>query len=133
MCNPGTANMKGYQTHHHITFRRYPNKVVGVNDDGDREVMIVDAPEMETCHTRSASVQSISASSMEKTCCCGIHIPFPPRQNEHIAYLFALHYELSLPWNYHSIDNHFFLQLKSCSRGLMEQRRVPENEVKHHI
>jgi len=47
--------------------------------------------------------------------CDGIVLEFPPGQNSHIAYPFVLHNELSLPWNYQSTDNKFFLRSKTCS------------------
>jgi hypothetical protein len=78
--------------------------------------MIIDAPEIEKWQV----ARSLSISSREETPCCGIRVIFPPGQNEHVAYPFALHSELSVPWNYHSVDNQFFLQSKSCARSSVQ-------------
>ena len=78
-------------------------------------MMIVDAPDVKTQQV----AQSPSIGLMEKSPCSGICVLFLLGQNEHIAYPFGLHNKLSLSWNYHSINNQFFLQSESCSRSLV--------------
>lgn len=52
----------------------------------------------------------------ETTPCIGIHLRFPPGKDHHTSYPFGIHSACSVPWNYHSIDDHFYLQSKGCSR-----------------
>ncbi|KAH9004151.1 hypothetical protein EDB86DRAFT_3208354 [Lactarius hatsudake] len=48
--------------------------------------------------------------------CEGTRITFPEGTNHHMSYPFGLHSERSVPWNYHSIDDAFYLQAKSCQK-----------------
>jgi hypothetical protein len=48
--------------------------------------------------------------------CEGILVKFPEGANHHILYLFGIHSEHSVPWNYRSTDNAFYLQAKSCQK-----------------
>ncbi|KAJ7246639.1 hypothetical protein C8J57DRAFT_1081377 [Mycena rebaudengoi] len=46
----------------------------------------------------------------------GLELIFPPTQNQHIAYPFAIHSIMQLPWNYYSEGDHFFLRATFCSK-----------------
>lgn len=48
--------------------------------------------------------------------CDGIPITFPEGANHHMCYPFGIHSECSIPWNYRSIDDTFYLQAKSCQK-----------------
>jgi hypothetical protein len=41
---------------------------------------------------------------------------FPEGKNEHASYPFGMHSERSIPWNYRSIDDKFYIQAKSCQK-----------------
>ncbi|KAJ7355473.1 hypothetical protein DFH08DRAFT_954947 [Mycena albidolilacea] len=46
--------------------------------------------------------------------CPGVQLTFPPGENQHTSYPFGLHAEFSLPWNYFSEGEHFFLRSNRC-------------------
>ncbi|KAH9010206.1 hypothetical protein EDB83DRAFT_2322517 [Lactarius deliciosus] len=48
--------------------------------------------------------------------CKGTLITFPEGMNHHMLYPFGLHNEHSVPWNYHLINDAFYLQAKSCQK-----------------
>ncbi|KAH9009043.1 hypothetical protein EDB85DRAFT_1903531 [Lactarius pseudohatsudake] len=48
--------------------------------------------------------------------CGGVVITFPEGTNHHMSYPFGMHSERSMPWNYHSIDDTFYIQAKSCQK-----------------
>ena len=50
------------------------------------------------------------------TACKGILIEFPAGKNHHISYPFGLHNEQIIPWDYHSVNNDFYIQAKSCQK-----------------
>ncbi|KAJ7847451.1 hypothetical protein B0H14DRAFT_3867465 [Mycena olivaceomarginata] len=54
--------------------------------------------------------------------CPGVRLTFPPGENQHTSYPFGLHAEFSLPWNYFSEGEHFFLRSNCC------RQRVPGPE-----
>ncbi|KAJ7312894.1 hypothetical protein DFH08DRAFT_625075, partial [Mycena albidolilacea] len=54
--------------------------------------------------------------------CPGVRLAFPPGENQHTSYPFGLHAEFSLPWNYFSEGEHFFLRSNRC------RQRVPGPE-----
>jgi hypothetical protein len=49
--------------------------------------------------------------------CEGILVVFPTGKNEHTSYPFGLHNERSIPWNYRSVDDSFYIQAKSCQKS----------------
>ena len=55
-----------------------------------------------------------------KTACNGISVLFQDGQSYHTAYPFGLHAKLQLLWNYHSIDNVFYIQSRSCKSALVQ-------------
>jgi hypothetical protein len=55
-----------------------------------------------------------------KCTCKGILIEFPDGKDQHTSYSFGLHRERSLPWNYQSIDDSFYIQAKSCQKWSSE-------------
>lgn len=56
--------------------------------------------------------------------CEGIRVEFPDGKNHHTSYPFGMHSERSLPWNYRSIDDAFYIQAKSCQNQLSEAGRT---------
>jgi hypothetical protein len=48
--------------------------------------------------------------------CEGISLAFPEGANHHTSYPFGIHSERSIPWDYRSIDDAFYLQAKSCQK-----------------
>ena len=48
--------------------------------------------------------------------CSGIRITFPDGTNHHMCYPFGIHSERSVPWNYQSVDDVFYIQAKSCQK-----------------
>ncbi|KAN0109249.1 hypothetical protein V8E52_009433 [Russula decolorans] len=55
--------------------------------------------------------------------CKGILIEFPDGKDEHTSYPFGLHKERTLPWNYRSVDDSFYIQAKSCQKWSSEARK----------
>jgi hypothetical protein len=53
--------------------------------------------------------------------CGGILVSFPAGKNQHTSYPFGLHQEKVIPWDYHSVDDKFYLQARSCSKKLLEE------------
>jgi hypothetical protein len=58
--------------------------------------------------------------SPRKCTCKGIFVDFPDGKDEHTSYPFGLHKERTLPWNYQSIDDSFYIQAKSCQKWSSE-------------
>jgi hypothetical protein len=56
--------------------------------------------------------------------CLGITMLFPPGKSQHTLYLFGLHSEFSIPWDYHSIGDKFVFQAKSCLKRVAEPGKV---------
>ncbi|KAJ7167785.1 hypothetical protein C8R46DRAFT_1270144 [Mycena filopes] len=50
--------------------------------------------------------------------CVGIEIRFPVGKSHHSDYPFGLHRQYSLPWDYYSKGDRFFIQAQACARGL---------------
>ena len=48
--------------------------------------------------------------------CKGILIEFPAGKNHHTSYPFGLHNEQIIPWDYHSVNDDFYIQAKSCQK-----------------
>lgn len=48
--------------------------------------------------------------------CEGFLVKFPEETNHHVSYPFGLHNDRSIPWNYRSIDDEFYVQAKSCQK-----------------
>jgi hypothetical protein len=59
--------------------------------------------------------------------CEGILVTFPEGANHHTSYPFGIHGERSVPWNYHSIDDVFYLQAKLCQKRSSTEGGVCEN------
>jgi hypothetical protein len=75
------------------------------------EIVIVDVPGAQKSITSALMLQAVSPKPT--AACCGILLTFPAGQNEHISYPFGLHNEQPVPWNYQSLDDRFFLRVKS--------------------
>ncbi len=54
--------------------------------------------------------------SPRKSTCEGILIKFPDGKDGHTSYPFGLHKEHTMPWDYHSIDDSFYIQAKTCQK-----------------
>jgi hypothetical protein len=48
--------------------------------------------------------------------CKGVLVKFPAGKNHHTSYPFGLHNERIIPWDYHSINDSFYLQVKACQK-----------------
>ncbi|KAJ7479080.1 hypothetical protein FB451DRAFT_1032222, partial [Mycena latifolia] len=48
--------------------------------------------------------------------CTGIHLIFPPGQNQHLSYPFGLHSEYDIPWDYPSEGGRLILRSTSRKR-----------------
>ena len=59
--------------------------------------------------------------------CKGVHITFPEGTNQHMSYPFGIHSEHSIPWNYQSINDKFYLQAKSCQKSSLLEGGVCKN------
>ena len=57
---------------------------------------------------------------LRKCMCKGILIEFPDRKDGHTSHPFGLHKERTLPWNYQSVDDSFYIQAKSCQKWSSE-------------
>jgi len=62
----------------------------------------------------------IQGRSLKKCICKGVLIRFPGGKDEHTSYPFGLHKERTMPWNYQSIDDSFYIQAKSCQKWSSE-------------
>jgi hypothetical protein len=62
-----------------------------------------------------------------KARCEGFPVVFPDGKNEHTSYPFGMHSERSMPWNYRSIDDAFYIQAKSCQKWSPEAGRPCED------
>ncbi|KAJ7078273.1 hypothetical protein B0H15DRAFT_804878 [Mycena belliarum] len=51
--------------------------------------------------------------------CFGLEIRFPAGQSHHTQYPFGLHKQFVLPWDYYSRSERFYIQSKTCKRGLV--------------
>lgn len=67
------------------------------------------------------------AGSPKKWACEGVLVTFPEGANHHNSYPFGIHGERSVPWNYKSIDDAFYLQAKSCQKTTSTESRTCEN------
>ena len=56
--------------------------------------------------------------------CKGLLVVFPDGKNHHTSYPFGMHRERSMPWNYKSIDDTFYIQAKSCQDWSSEAGRA---------
>jgi hypothetical protein len=59
--------------------------------------------------------------------CEGYLVAFPEGTNHHVSYPFGIHGERSVPWNYRSIDNKFYIQAKSCQKVSSTEGGACEN------
>ena len=57
---------------------------------------------------------------LRKCMCKEILIEFPDRKDGHTSHPFGLHKERTLPWNYQSVDDSFYIQAKSCQKWSSE-------------
>ena len=58
--------------------------------------------------------------------CGGIHIRFPEGETHHTSYPFGIHAERSIPWDYRSTGDSFYIQAKSCQKPFKEGRGACE-------
>ncbi|KAJ7714056.1 hypothetical protein B0H16DRAFT_1809028 [Mycena metata] len=52
----------------------------------------------------------------EEVPCKGLQLVFPLGENHHIGYPFGLHSHRSLPWDYYSEGDRFYLRSTTCSK-----------------
>ena len=73
---------------------------------------------------KGLSVTPATSTNMGKQACSGNLVIFPPGKNQHTSYPFSLHNEQIILWNYHSIDESFYLQARSCMKELVDVREA---------
>jgi hypothetical protein len=72
---------------------------------------------MQTTHPCSLVRSSQGQGQGSRKCACKeILIEFPDGKDKHTSYPFGLHKERTLPWNYQSVDDSFYIQAKSCQK-----------------
>ena len=59
--------------------------------------------------------------------CKGILVTFPEGTDHHLSYPFGIHNKHSIPWNYMSIDEKFYLQAKVCQKSLSQEGGTCKN------
>lgn len=64
---------------------------------------------------------------MKKQLCEGIPVAFPEGKDQHSSYPFGMHSERTVPWNYKSIDDKFYIQAKSCQKWSSKEGSACEN------
>ena len=101
---------------------RFPPSVVGAKS-GVSEIIDVDSlddanlhSKTTTMHIPKAATSVLDAPRPESTSCIGIQLVFPPGKDHHTSYPFGMHSSRIIPWNYHSIEDRFYLQSNCCSR-----------------
>jgi hypothetical protein len=62
---------------------------------------------------------------------------FSPGKDPHSSYPFGIHSQRSLPWNYQSIDDRFYLQSKQCKKsthtaGSSFEACRPRRQIREH-
>jgi hypothetical protein len=78
---------------------------------------VVDVDQIDDlANDKGLSVVPATSSNMGKQACGGNLVIFPPGKNQHTSYPFGLHNEQIIPWNYHSINESFYLQARSCTK-----------------
>ncbi|KAF8134768.1 hypothetical protein K438DRAFT_2031346 [Mycena galopus ATCC 62051] len=100
------------------TSERTPSPVL------DKASLEFQAPSSIIERTPSPALDQISsglASPVEPmhSICPGIRLTFPPGQNQHTSYPFGLHAYFTLPWNYFSEGEHFFLRSNKCLQRIL--------------
>ncbi|KDR76610.1 hypothetical protein GALMADRAFT_139524 [Galerina marginata CBS 339.88] len=84
----------------------------------DTDIIDVDSPaglaNLKAKTQKTATSDALSP--VKATPCIGIHLVFPPGKDHHTSYPFGLHSSRIIPWNYHSIEDRFYLQSNCCSR-----------------
>ncbi|RDB18817.1 hypothetical protein Hypma_014567 [Hypsizygus marmoreus] len=85
---------------------------------------VIDVDEFEDLVSAEVIEATTKRSPKKTTPCIGLRVRFPAGKNQHTSYPFGLHSKLDVPWNYHSINDSFFLQAKSC-KGFRGENDVP--------
>jgi hypothetical protein len=83
------------------------------------EVVDVDQTN-DLANDKGLSVTPATSTNMGKQVCSRNLVIFPPGKNQHTSYPFGLHNEQIILWNYHSIDESFYLQARSCTKELVD-------------
>jgi len=96
-----------------------------VDEINDITDLVNDVPTLRSQARTSKIVSAQNARTLGRTTyrrvCSGVLVPFPDGKTQHTSYPFGLHQEQIIPWNYHSIDDRFYLQARSCSKKSLEQ------------
>jgi len=100
-----------------------------VQEDNERnDVEIIDVDRLE--QDRSVRYRGGSQERTSTHTCIGISITFPPGQNHHTSYPFGLHQQRILPWDYHSVNDRFYVQSKDCARQVLPSSANDETSQK---
>ena len=86
----------------------------------DVDNLVDDDDEIEVLKVAKGVGQQVSKKNLKRRAnwpCEGILITFPEGTNHHSSYPFGIHNVHVVPWNYHSIDDKFYLQAKSCQKS----------------
>jgi hypothetical protein len=75
----------------------------------------------------AGTVQQRHSHGTKKWPCEGVVVVFPDGKNHHSSYPFGMHSGFSVPWNYQSIDNIFYIQAKLCQKVSTEAGGACEN------
>jgi hypothetical protein len=73
---------------------------------------MIDVDSFDKLSEGTAQIESAESA----TACKGILVEFPAGKNHHTSYPFGLHNERIIPWDYHSIDDSFYIQAKACQK-----------------
>ncbi|KAJ6577546.1 hypothetical protein B0H19DRAFT_1336997 [Mycena capillaripes] len=66
----------------------------------------------------AVSVTSLAPNEPLQSVCPGVHLAFPPGENQHMSYPFRLHAKLPLAWNYFSVGDQFSLRSIACRQSV---------------
>jgi hypothetical protein len=89
-------------------------------------IKIIDVDSIELVATQKSQSESSKKHAEEAELsapCYGILVLFPAGKTHHTSYPFGIHGEQPVPWNYHSIDDRFFVQARDCKKGLVNDER----------
>src|SRR6266436_4697457 len=106
----------------HIFKSSLPTEVEAIDVDAiEDSVSVLNSVDKRTqTHPRT----HLHGCSSTKCICKGILIRFPDGKDEHTSYPFGLHKERTMPWNYQSIDDSFYIQAKSCQKWSSESGKA---------
>ena len=91
---------------------RYPSHMTNARVPDLPEVIDVDQHEPQELKKGRDMGQTIPIHSCCMSC-AGIVVPFLPGKNHHTSYPFGLYNSQNIPWNYHSVNDLFYIQART--------------------